>query len=466
MVEAGLLIRHISRLHVAAILFAVCFSPVVTAGEPLQAPIQANADYDTVGFTAYEPGPFVAHMRSSQPLPISDEPLFVFATIADSHIRQGALDDLRYLKAFSICRPLLSNYVADINAYTRDVEFVVHLGDITDLGRAWEFAEARAILDSLDCELYPVVGNHDNFESDNKQRWKDFAGMDSTNYSFDYAGYHFVVIDCTMDPYEEPYVDCDSEVRTWVAENLASHSGMPTIVFSHYNLWEMGWNARFDTTGRYAEYEGMPELRQVLEQAGNVIAVVNGHVHANRMEVHNGIQYISVGATLVGPPSVRYFYMFRDRIEVTYAYISDDDLYNHAISLCPRCTSCFDSSYVCDFIDGAESDKQFTIYHGWAGISQHSTDLSDEFVLDLAVDRQSRSVDAAIISDRLGPVEMSLYDVQGRQIDRCTVSKTDHQISVNLSQALPSLNSLSGGVYFVRVRLGSRCGTAKIPLTY
>jgi hypothetical protein len=198
-------------------------------------------------------------------------------------------------------------------------------------------------------------------QSDNKRAWKDFAGRESTTYAFDYSGFHFIVIDCTADPYAHPRVHCNRSLREWVGRELAAHVDRPTFVISHYNMWQRGWSAIFDTTNVYGEYRGMPELRDTLTRAGNVLAVINGHVHANRVEVHDGIHYVDVGATLVGRPSIRYFYVFPDRVEVTYAYISDLRLSKHVEKLCRRCPRCFDRTKVCDFIDGDDSDREFTI---------------------------------------------------------------------------------------------------------
>lgn len=287
---------------------------------------------------------------------------FIFATIADSHICKGnAGDDYRYMKALSFAQEILANYVYDINAHQPEVDFVIHLGDITDFGSAGEFSKARRILDELECPLYPVVGNHDNFESDNKRNWKQFAGLDVTNYAFDYRGVHFVVIDCTPNPYWPDSINCDCDLRDWVAADLDANSAKPSVILSHYNMWERGWNAEFDTLEYYAEYRGMQELRRILEEAGNVVAVISGHVHANRVEVHGGIYYIDVGATLVGRPSIRYFTVYPDRIEVEYEYLSGELFVENVEDLCSRCTSCFDREKVCDFIDGTDSDKRFTI---------------------------------------------------------------------------------------------------------
>jgi predicted phosphodiesterase len=292
---------------------------------------------------------------------VSKEPLFVFATIGDSHVTTISGPDYKYAKAIDRSARLLAAFVRDINAHEDRVSFAVHLGDVTDKGVWSEFKTAREILDSLTCPLYPVVGNHDSFESDNKASWKKFARMDSTRYTFDYLGFHFMVIDCTKDPYTPGAVECDSSLRRWVAEDLAANKDKRAFIFSHYNMWERFWNSQFDTTHHYAEYNGMPQLRGVLEDAGNVVAVINGHVHANRVEEHNGIFYIDVGATLVGRPSVRYFSIFPDRMEASFAYISDRDLLDYVVKVSQGCTNCFDRASVADYADGEAEDKRFAV---------------------------------------------------------------------------------------------------------
>ena len=148
----------------------------------------------------------------------AEELLFVFAAIGDSHVKRYMFDDYRYLKAISISRELLANYVEDINDHVPPVDFAVHLGDVTDFGEVAEFNHAKNVLDGLRCPLYPVVGNHDNFRSDNKAAWKEFAGRDSTNYTFDHGGFHFIVIDCTPNPYDPADIECGSALRAWVAD--------------------------------------------------------------------------------------------------------------------------------------------------------------------------------------------------------------------------------------------------------
>jgi hypothetical protein len=392
--------------------------------------------------------------------------LFVFATIGDSHLRSTPSYDVRYLKDMDDAKALLANYVRDINAHVPAVDFAVHLGDLTDLGMQTEFTTARQVMDSLACPLHPVLGNHDNFQSDHKQSWLNFAGIPSANYSFDVQGFHFIVIDCTLDPYIPPYVDCGAALRAWVAADLAANPGKPTIIFSHLNMWERPWNPMFDTTAVYAEYSGMRELRQILENSCCVFAVINGHVHANRVEIHNGIYYVDVGATLVGPPSIRYFYVYSNRIEVTYAYISDRTLFDRVTALCPLCTNCFNPAEVCAFIDGRDEDKHFVIpvgACGGAGVTPPDSPAHARPMLTVGRDADGH-IHAMVSSELAGVVEISLNDVRGRRLARCNLWKAGPDLEADLTDAMPALDHLPAGVYFVRATIQGTVATAKFML--
>jgi predicted phosphodiesterase len=329
-----------------------------------------------------------------------DEPLFVFAVIADTHLPDSRLlpphDDHRYLKALSIAEALLINCVEDINNHSPAVRFTVVLGDISDNGKGWELNRAAEILGELNGEYYPVVGNHDNFRDDNKAAWKAAFGYDSTSYVFTCEGFRFIVIDPTLDPFDPPdhMVRFDENLRNWVRSQLDQYPDAPSFLINHYPLLNRCWNAGFQTYHRagqncleakarsaseseepyrrglppdeekdfYKVYEGGTELRAILEGHGNVIASINGHVHANRAEEHNGVVYIDVGATLVGRPSIRYFYVYARRVEVNFEYISNDSLFAHVSGMCPHCTSCTHPNAVCSFIDGRIEDKRLAIH--------------------------------------------------------------------------------------------------------
>jgi predicted phosphodiesterase len=305
-------------------------------------------------------------------------------------------DDYGYLKAMSVAEDLLEVCVQDINSHYQEVDFTLVLGDISDEGKSWELERAAVILGGLDAPYYPVVGNHDNFQDDNKQAWKDAFGRDSTSYVVTWEGFKFIVIDPTLDPYDPPdhMVRFDEDLREWVRGELEEDPEMPTFLVGHYPLLNRCWTAAFRVFNRvgrtclsaedghfaedtpssprgypdpeylnyYRVYPGGRELREVLEDHPNVIASLNGHVHANRAEEYKGITYIDVAATLVGRPCVRYFYVYPDRVEADFEYISDTDLFDHVSGMCPYCLRCTYPNSVCGFIDGRLEDKRFTIH--------------------------------------------------------------------------------------------------------
>ena len=329
------------------------------------------------------------------------EPLFVFAVLADTHIPDSrgfpASDDYLHLKALSIAEAILSNCVSDINSHRPQVDFTIVLGDISDTGDPWELQRAAEILGRLEAPYYPVVGNHDNFQDDNKQAWKDAFGYDSTQYVFSYGGFNFIVIDATLDPFDPPdrMVHFDEGVRAFVRSVLEREPGVPTILFNHYPLLNRCWDAAFrvyqeaglNCLGARAEaisddpeperrgypplpgepyyraYEGGRELRAILAGCGNVVAAVNGHVHANRRQELDGVTYIDIGATVVGKPSVRYFYVYDHSIDVDFEYISNDTLLSHVERLCPQCRRCTHPNQVCSFINGDLESRRFRIYY-------------------------------------------------------------------------------------------------------
>lgn len=95
-------------------------------------------------------------------------------------------------------------------------------------------------LKALGIPFFPLPGNHEHPLSlppdhplYNKGAYQRFLGP--THYSFNYNGWHFVLLDATL-PGEKPgqYKEAisDEEIE-WLKKDLDFHKGMPTLVFSH-----------------------------------------------------------------------------------------------------------------------------------------------------------------------------------------------------------------------------------------
>jgi 3',5'-cyclic AMP phosphodiesterase CpdA len=165
--------------------------------------------------------------------------------------------------------------------------------------------------DMIEGDIYPVIGNHDLVSAitkdgtppaeDPRAIYRAKMGLDSTYYSFDAAGYHFVVLDSI-------YVTGDDlkyngfiwpEQIEWIKEDLSRIAkDTPIVLLSHIPL----------ITVFYAATEGMhmpaPENRILVNNRRvlrlfrdhHLLLVLQGHLHALEMMQWRNITFITGGA--------------------------------------------------------------------------------------------------------------------------------------------------------------------------
>ena len=165
----------------------------------------------------------------------------------------------------------------------------------------------------LGMPMHHAIGNHDVFgvfarsgvaPSDpayGKKMYQDRIGQ--TYYSFDYKGYHFVVLDSiqpTADRMWEARVDED-QLR-WLRDDLKSlQHGTPVIAVCHCPLvTAFATYAYTQIVGADRKYNTMTvanaaDVLEVFESA-NVLAVLQGHTHVNEVVSYKNTQYITSGA--------------------------------------------------------------------------------------------------------------------------------------------------------------------------
>ena len=179
----------------------------------------------------------------------------------------------------------------------------VRAGMVFDLYKRTEQALAMPI--------HHAIGNHDIFgvikqsgiaPTDplyGKKMYQDRMGR--TYFSFDYKGYHFVVLDSiqpTPDRLWEARVDADQ--LHWLRDDLEKlPQGAPVIAVVHCPIvTAFATYAEIVSAGR--KYNTMtvangPEVLEILDSA-NVLAVLQGHTHVNEIVQHKNTQYITSGA--------------------------------------------------------------------------------------------------------------------------------------------------------------------------
>ena len=189
---------------------------------------------------------------------------------------------------------------------------VVNLGDFVngrfvmagpdvDLGEAARIEgillDAYAALTAFDGPVHYVIGNHDVYDL-SKEQILAVTGAESTYYSYDLGGVHFVILDAQYDKKENDYGHVAWMVQglipsvemEWLQADLAA-SELPTVVFVHQPL-----------DSDFAMLAGGPPIfnhlavRDVLTADDDVIAVFSGHAHDSNYSEIDGIHYLTIAA--------------------------------------------------------------------------------------------------------------------------------------------------------------------------
>ena len=195
------------------------------------------------------------------------------------------------------------------------VDMIIQLGDF-----CWPDPKNQHYLDiwnRFQGPGYHVMGNHD--EIDGGFTWKDmvaYYGMPGPYYSFDFHGWHMVVVGSNYPHERTPrgYPQAVGEEQLeWLRTDLAA-TELPTVVYSH-----SGMDPKNGVDDRNA-------VRQVLEEANadgpKVVASFCGHWHLDYAVEANGIHHVSINSlsnNWIGPDFIHVRYS--EELDKDYPYI-------------------------------------------------------------------------------------------------------------------------------------------------
>lgn len=241
------------------------------------------------------------------------EDIVRFGLITDTHAHD--LDSPLEGKWMSHTEERLSAFITAMNEWAPD--FVIELGDFingwvvlgADPGDPARIPDiltwADELYDQFDGPAYHVIGNHDLYNLD-KSQYLNVLEMDTMYYSFDAGSYHFIVIDVQYaedgSNLAHTYTGVAGFVPEpefeWLRVDLKA-AERPTIVFVHQMLDDF-----IEEWGR-ATVLNQIALQQLFAADGDVIAVFQGHDHANVHNVIDGIHYVTFEALVdqETPPS-------------------------------------------------------------------------------------------------------------------------------------------------------------------
>ena len=237
----------------------------------------------------------------------ASHPASVFADTPKSALKIGLVTDLHYAdKNVSGTRhyretPAKLAEAAEELAKHKP-SFLVELGDFIDA--ADSVKTELGYLKRINRDFKPicqqrhhVLGNHCVYTL-KKQEFLEIVQQKKSYYSFDSGRFHFIVLDSCFRSDGEPYgrknfVWTDPNIPAaeleWLKADLKSTS-KKTVVFAHQRL---------DVSSVYG-VKNAPAVRKILEGSKKVLAVFQGHSHANDHKQIGGIHYCTLVAMIEG----------------------------------------------------------------------------------------------------------------------------------------------------------------------
>jgi Icc protein len=163
----------------------------------------------------------------------------------------------------------------------------------------------------IEGDLYPAIGNHDLVAAipedgtlpakDPRAVYRDTLGLDSTFYSFDAVGYHFVILDSiqvTGDELKYQGMIWPEELE-WLNHDLSKvPRGTPIILVTHIPLLTVFYAATeggtFPAPRNRVVVNNLDVLKIIREY--NVILVLQGHLHVKELILWQHTRFIGGGA--------------------------------------------------------------------------------------------------------------------------------------------------------------------------
>jgi len=226
---------------------------------------------------------FVGLLFGLPPKALAQGTNFKFIHITDTHIESA--NGNKYTPA--VVQDILTNY--------NDAAFIVHGGDITELGMPREYERYLEMVKPLKMPIYHIPGNHESRWTDaGKGYFKSYFG--STYTSWDYQGIHFVALDTSIP--QGQHGSLDKVMLEWLKKDLQKvDKSVPVVIFAHHPIF-------FDEAIDASKFmDNDWELWPIIKDY-NVVGVFTGHGHKDLFWTVNDVPGIMTETVMDGGYSV------------------------------------------------------------------------------------------------------------------------------------------------------------------
>lgn len=222
----------------------------------------------------------------------------------------------------------LERIITHISRLSPPPAFVMFTGDLISDDEPQSYRHLKLLTDRLPSPVYFAMGNHDlRRPFRHVVLGEESPGCEPYCYTFDAAGYRFVVLDSLVEG--EVAGSLDAAQLAWLDTTLTDSSQQPTVVFMHHPPVPTG----VDWLDAYAFGNG-DDLLDILVRHRQVQRVFFGHVHMPIQITERGVQFTSVpssayqfGDTVTapkvwsGPPGYGIVHLFEGQLSSRVIYL-------------------------------------------------------------------------------------------------------------------------------------------------
>lgn len=231
----------------------------------------------------------------------------LLADESTSQLRIGLVTDLHYADKAPAGTRHYRETIAKLEEAAQQFEkdqltFLVELGDLIDAADSVDVEQRylktiNSEFSAICKDRHYVLGNH-CVDTLKKEEFLAGVEQETSYYSFDRNGVHFVLLDACFRSDGEPYGRKNSQWTDtnipdieleWLQADLKNND-KPVIVFAHQRL---------DVSNNHG-VKNNAIVRKTLEASGNVLAVFQGHSHQNDLNEIGGIHYCTLVAMVEG----------------------------------------------------------------------------------------------------------------------------------------------------------------------
>ena len=192
--------------------------------------------------------------------------------LTDLHIRAPGCLTYRRIDAAAY----LKRAVDSVLSLPQTPHAIVISGDLTDFGRAEEYANLRTLLEPLNpLPLYLMPGNHDDRDA-LRAAFPDHAYLGQEGfiqYAVDIGALRLIALD-TLVPGRSEGMLCADRLD-WLAQQLAASGERPVVIALHHPPFQT-LIGHMDAIGLQ---QGAQALEDLVRAHPNVARVISGHLH-------------------------------------------------------------------------------------------------------------------------------------------------------------------------------------------